>query len=73
MPTVPDKVSVQCPDCHDDIVCSLDVAPMPGTDGAKLMAWVPNLAAPFEQHMRDAGHIADEVNVEVRVLTLPPN
>ena len=73
MPIVPGHVSVQCPDCDNDIRCELDVAPMPGTGGAKLIAWVPDLAGPVAQHYRDAGHVADAAGVEVRVLTLHPN
>jgi hypothetical protein len=73
MPTIPEYVTVQCPDCFDDIRCELDVAPMPGTDGAKLIAWAPDLAGPLVQHYRDAGHISDTEDVAVKVHTLHLN
>jgi hypothetical protein len=54
-------------------VARVDIAPMPGTRGSRLIAQVADLAGGFEQHYRDAGHVDVEDYVAVKVHTLHLN
>ncbi len=73
MSSIPNHVSMQCPRCLDDIRLEVDVTPIEGAVGDRVLARVADFAGPLEQHYRDAGHVDAEDNVTVRVHTLHLN
>lgn len=70
--SVPERVTVRCPDCCGEIPCDPDVAPMPGTAGARFIDRAPSLADLLAQHYLDT-HDCDATGVNVKVPTLQSN
>ncbi|SRX93576.1 hypothetical protein MSP7336_01815 [Mycobacterium shimoidei] len=61
MAAIPSTVDIDCPRCHTNIQCALEVKalpPKPGTNKAQLQVRVADLAERFAEHYKQAGHDA---------------